>query len=410
MNKETEKARNLLTDIKGKDVHIVGISGMEGWAAADFLSSKGAKIFGHDFAGQRQFKDNFFSLRDYLSSKEREEEWQKFNRLRIPLKLAPDYLEGIEKADLVFVPQSWFRYPFNDKIDRLKKKLNLIRILDLYFNFCPAKIIAITGSSGKSTTSRLAYLVLKTQRRTLLSGNDREAVPVLREAEQLTKDDYLVLEVSNRQLIDFHYSPDIAAIINIFPTHLDDHSDLAGYKRVKQNLIRNQGEGQYSIFNLDDSQVLALKLPTKAKKIYLSLKQKVENGGYKQGGWGYFSSEKEPVFSFDKLKIPGEHNQLNALTAAVIGKICQVNNRNIRKALYRFKGLKHRLEYLAKIDGRQFYEDSQSTNPLSTLAAINSFKKGQIILILGGKKKPNSADFDILADKSLADKNLKKSY
>jgi len=398
-----------LKDLKGKSIHIVGVSGMEGAAAAEFLLSKGARIIGHDFIARDRLKENFFSLHDYLDNQKKEQEWQKFMRTDPELRLGNNYLTDIEKADLIFVPQAWFRYDFNLKLKKLKGRIPFIGILDLYFSFSKARIVGVTGSCGKTTTTRLTYEIIRREKRALISGNDRDLPPVIDKAEKLGKDDYLILEISNRQLIDFNQAPEIGVITNLFPTHLDDHPSFKAYKYVKLNLIRSQSKDQKAVLNLDDEEVMDLSSYAPGRKFFFSLRREPERGSYLKRGQGYWIGEKEPVIKFDQVKIPGPHNRANILAAVTVAKIVGIKNRNIRNACYSFKGLKHRLEFVKAEDGVQYYNDSQSTNSLSTVAAIRSFKQ-PIILIAGGKAKPNPKDFNILAEEMMAAKNLKALF
>ncbi len=396
----------MIKELKGKEIGVVGISGMEGYAAAKFLLEKGAKVIGHDFATKEELKNNFFTLRDYLSPAEREKQWDELQRLNLKLRLKEDYLTDIEKADLIMVSQAWFRYDFNNKLRHLRGKMDFIGILDLYFSFCPAKIIAITGSSGKTTTTQLIYNIVKKEKKALISGNDRDMPPVLDKIGELEKDDYLVLEVSNRQMIGFDYSPAISLITNLFPTHLDDHPTLKAYKYVKQNLIRYQKKSQFCILNYDDQEVLDLEPVTKAQPYYFSSEREPKQGSYLKDNQACWAGEKEPVLDFSRVKLPGQHNQANILAAIVVAKLVRISNRAIREAVYSFNGLAHRIEFVDEREGVKYYEDSQSTNPLSTIAAIKSFKE-PIILIAGGKAKPNPEDFNIMAREISETENLK---
>ncbi len=393
--------------LENKIIHVVGISGMEGWAAAKFLIGKGAKVIGHDFTDQADIKQNFYNLRDYLNHRQKEREWGKFDNLDIEINYKDEYLKGIDEADMIFLPQSWFRYDFNNPIKKIKEKVKTIGILDLYIRFTKAKVVGITGSNGKSTTSQLVYRIIKNNRKTLLSGNDRESLPVLDKVESLRGEDCLVLEISNRQLIDFDLSVDIGLITNIFPTHLDDHGSYENYKQAKANLIANQTPDQKAIINQDDSNSAYLKNIGKGDKYLFSRNQEVAKGCYLKEGRVYFSGQREPVFEVSKLKVPGSHNQENALGAACAAKLMEIDNEDISRALYSFKGSKHRLEYVGEIEGASYYNDSQSTNPGSTVVGIRSFDS-PVIIIVGGKAKPNLKDYQVLLDEIKQNKNIKK--
>jgi UDP-N-acetylmuramoylalanine--D-glutamate ligase len=398
-----------INSLKDKLVHIVGISGMEGWAAAEFLADKGVEIVGHDFVSKEDIKDNFFGLRDYLTDKEKEESWQRFKNFNFKINYKSDYLNKIEKADLIFLPQSWFRYDFNKLLKEIVLSKKIIGILDLYLSFCPATIIGITGSNGKSTTSRMAHLILKSEKKALLSGNDRENLPVLNKIESLNKEDYLILEISNRQLINFNGAIDIGLITNIFPTHIDDHGTFENYKQAKGNLIAGQNKNQKAIINFDDNKSSFLKELGEGEKYFFSRENRVKRGCYLEGDKIYCTQDDKPVFDIKKLKVPGSHNQENALAAICLAKTINISNDNIRNSLKNFKGAKHRLEFVAELRGVSYFNDSQSTNPGSTVVGLNSFDQ-PIILIAGGKSKPNSKDFDILAKEIEVNKNIKKVF
>lgn len=398
-------------NFRDKLVHVVGVSGMEGWAATKFLISKGAKVVGHDFAKEEKVKENFLNFRDYLSQEQKKEHWQEFKSLRLDINYRSSYLNNIDQAEFIFLPQSWFRYDFNESLENFKDKGKFFGILDLYVNFCPATIVGVTGSNGKSTVSRMIHSILSTEKKALLSGNDRENLPVLDKIENLSKKDYLVLEISNRQLIGFDYSIDIGLITNIFPTHIDDHGSFENYKQVKGNLIANQTSDQQAIINCDDNNSQYLQELGQGEKYLFSRKTKVDRGCYLKNKQAYYCNDKEreKIFEVSKLKVPGFHNRENALAAACLGKIAGISNDNIRDSLYSFTGAKHRLEFVGKVDGVSYFNDSQSTNPGSTVAGLNSFDQ-TVILIVGGKDKPNPDDFDILAKEVAENKNLKAVF
>lgn len=383
---------------------------MEGWAAAKFLISKGAQVVGHDFVDKDKIKENFINLRDYLTKVEKEQEWKKFSQIGIKINYQDSYLADIESADIVFLPQSWFRYDFNKPIKKSKENLKCIGILDLYLGYSKAINIGVTGSNGKSTTSQMIYQILKASgKEVLLSGNDRENLPVLNKVEQLSEDSFLILEISNRQLIDFDKSVDIGLITNIFPTHIDDHGSFQRYCQVKANLIRYQDTSQKAVINFDDNNSNYLKEIGGGEKYFFSTSRELVKGVYlmREEVISKFDNKKELLFNTKDLKVPGFHNLANALGAACVGKLVGAANDSISKALVDFKGIKHRLEFVRLTKGVGYYNDSQSTNPGSTRAALKSFNR-PIILILGGKNKPNPKDFDILAEEIEQNKNVKK--
>lgn len=363
-----------------KNIQIVGAAGTEGSTVALFLADQGIKnVILHDFSAKEDFKHNFINSRDYWQKKEAEETYQKLIKTGYKINYKEDYLEGIEKADLIFVSQGWFRYPANQKLKELKGKVPFSSVTELYFQFSPCPIIGITGTVGKSTTANLIYQMLKDcGQKAYLSGNDRNSRPILHKLLKLPKNAYLVLEVSNRQLIDLDYSPHIAVVTNIFPNHLDDHGSLANYIAAKRNIVAHQKTSDYAILNYDNDETQRFSQNTPAKIYFYSLKSK--KGSLKKAV--FVGADKFPAGNNFKLK--GEHNLANILAAFSVALILKLNLEQASRSLAKFEGLKHRLERVAEKNGVVYVEDSQSTNPNSTIAAIGAFENKSIILIAGG--------------------------
>ena len=362
-----------------KNIHIVGAAGIEGAAIAIFLFSRGIKnVILHDFSHEAEFEASFKNARDYLSPKKAQELYERLINCGYKIYYQKDYLKDIEKADLIFISQGWFRYESNQKLKSLKGKISFSSVTELYFQLAPCPIIGVTGTVGKSTTARLIYEMLKTcGKKAYLSGNDRDNPPVLDKLLKLSKDSYLVLEVSNRQLIDLKYSPHIAIVTNIFPNHPDDHKNFAEYIKVKSNIVRYQTKKDFAVLNADNKESRRLKNLTPAKTYFFSLKEGQRDKNLKEA------------------RLSGEHNRANIMAAVITGRILRLDRAKMVKALVNFKGLKHRLEFITKKKGISFYEDSQSTNPYSTASAIEAFSKqqtanskqltaGNLILIMGG--------------------------
>jgi UDP-N-acetylmuramoylalanine--D-glutamate ligase len=402
----------LLDKIRDKNIHIVGVSGAEGSALAAFFYSLGFKnITGHDFCEKGDFRKSFFSFHDAMSEKEKEAEYSKLKKSKVKINFKENYLKDAEKADMIFVPQSWFRYECNEPLKKLSGKIELYNITKLYFDLCRAPIVAITGTSGKSTTSRLVYEILQRDKdrkgKVYFSGNDRENIQILDKIFNIKEDDILVLEVSNRQLkINFNKGPHIGIITNISPNHLDDHKDFVDYANTKKKLLKNQTEKDLSILNYDTKTLHDVK--TKSKTYFFSHGIEIDRGAFLRGDDMIITddSREYKICSTKDLKIPGPHNIENALAASLAGYLSAVNTKYIREALMEFKGLKSRIELVREINGIKYYNDSTACNPSGTIVAISSFIE-PIILIAGGERKvTGEGEFEEMA-KSIVEKNVK---
>jgi len=394
-----------IEDLKKKNIHILGVSGAEGSAVLEFLADNGIKnITAHDFCDEDKFKESFFSFHDRMTKKEKEEAFNKIKELKIKFNYKDTYLDKIENADLVFVPQSWFRYPQNDLLNQYKGKIEFSNITKLYFQFCKGKIIGITGTSGKSTTSALVNDIMKRgykKGKVYFTGNDRENEQILKNIFEIKENDILVVEVSNRQLmIDLKKSPFIGIITNISPNHMDDHKTFTDYITTKRSLIRYQKKGDFAILNFDNDITRDIGLDVDSSVYYFSRKGRVEQGAFVKFNEIIILDglREKRICSVLDLKIPGPHNIENALAASLAGYLMGINTKDVREALLEFKGIKSRLELVKEVDGVSYVEDSSACNPDGTAVAVSSFKKPMLLIAGGSRKKPYPGEFDRMAD------------
>jgi len=403
-----------LKDLKNKNIHIVGISGAEGSAIADFLVNQGAKhITGHDFCENKDFKRSFNLYHDWMTSKERKKVFKELKKLPIKFRFKDYYLIDVHKADIIFVPQSWFRYKINEKLKRLAGKIPFSSITKLYFQLCPCPIIGITGTSGKSTTTRLIYEILErghTKGQVYFSGNDRQNVQVLNQVSNMKLEDVLVLEISNRQLmIDLERSPYISVITNISPNHLDDHKgDYKNYINTKKKILKYQTGKDFAVLNNDNSITRKFSKECKSQSFLFSRKKKLEEGAYvKEDRLSLRKNNKEYIICSRKdLKIPGPHNIENALAASLACFLFGINTKIIRETLPQFSGLKHRLEFVRELQGVKYYEDSSACNPDGPRVAVQTFHQPKCLIAGGSRKRPIPGEFDAMA-KSILKHNVK---
>ncbi|MCK4540524.1 UDP-N-acetylmuramoyl-L-alanine--D-glutamate ligase [Candidatus Parcubacteria bacterium] len=310
----------------------------------------------------------------------------------IEWRLGENYDKNLDKFDIIFRIAG---YPlFSPEIKKAKKfGVEISSPIKLFFELCPTKnIIGVTGTKGKGTTSSLIYEILKSSAGTercpipardnpniYIGGNI--GIPVFNFFEKIKKDDYVILELSSFQLEDLQINPKVAVITNFSREHLKPadphnpnyHKTLENYWQAKFNIIRSQTKNNFAIINKD----LKLKVENSFKNILSVNGKKI-----------YFYK------SNLNSQLIGEHNKKNIAAAFEAAKVLKINKKYIVKAIANFKGLEYRLEFIAKKNSMDFYNDSFATTPESTITALKSFDC-PIILIAGGADKGN--DFKEMA-------------
>ena len=397
----------MLEELQDKRIHVVGVTGAEGAAVALFLSKRiKADFTFHDFCQANDFKKSFWSFHDAYSEAEKENLFTQLTKLRDRINFGDKYLDSIDEADVIYVPQSWFRYKFNEPLRKQQNKFS--SITKLYFDLTKAKIIGVTGTSGKSTvTALIANILKRSGQKVFLSGNERHAKQHLEEVETLGKNDYLVLEISNRQLmLDLKASPHVAVISNITPNHLDDHESFEDYINVKKKLFAYQGYNDFLITNYD--RAVTKEMKSKGETLFFSQKEEVKSGAFLRD-YDLVIRHDEREYQLcrkQELQIKGPHNIENALAAALAAFVVGTNTKEIRDGLVTFKPLDSRLESVGLIDEVEFINDSKSCNPEATSQALATYSK-PIILIAGGtRKKTIPGEFDKMA-KAIFDNKVK---
>jgi UDP-N-acetylmuramoylalanine--D-glutamate ligase len=272
--------------------------------------------------------------------------------------------------------------------------------LELAARFVREPIIAVTGTNGKTTTTALTvYIFQQAGRRVLVAGNI--GIPLIREVERAGEQgfgvDYWILEVSSFQLersLEFH--PHIAVFLNLTPDHLDRHTTLEEYGRVKERVFANQGPEDLAVLNLDDPWVANHIHGLTARECWFSTQRAPAGGiGVADGSIVYETGGARQVLCpVQDVRIPGRHNLENALAAAAAALLSGIDCQTIAAALSTFPGVPHRLEPAGVLGGVKYVNDSKGTNPESVLKALDSFQE-PIILIAGGK--PKGSDFTRLA-------------
>ena len=246
------------------------------------------------------------------------------------------------------------------------------------------KIVSITGTNGKTTTTTLTYNLLKNAYgdRVHLAGNI--GYPLCSVLNDLKDNDILVMEVSCQQLENMStFHPNVALMTNLSPAHIDFLKSYDNYKRVKCKLFANQNENDVTILNIDNDDVVNSNKNLNSNVKYFSSSQEINGCYLKDNSIYYYGNE---VMSCDDIFIAGKHNVENCMSAIMIAKEFDVSNEIIYDTISSFRGVEHRLEFVDNIDGRLFYNDTEATNIKCTQIALSSFEK-PIILILGGLER-----------------------
>lgn len=258
--------------------------------------------------------------------------------------------------------------------------------MELFFRVCPCKIIGITGSDGKTTTTTLVYEFLKHAGHTChLGGNIGK--PLLPEVRGMRPDDLAVVELSSFQLMGMRYSPSIAAITNLTPNHLDYHKDFAEYVQAKTSIYTHQVTGERLVLNGDDPVTRTLDIGPGHQILTCSKIVKPENGVYLRDGVIYIAEQGKDRALMDAkdIRIPGAHNVYNVMmAAAIVQGLCQDDD--IVEVAKTFGGVEHRIEFVREFEGVKYYNDSIASSPTRTIAGLESFDQ-KLILIAGGYDK-----------------------
>ncbi|MBN1777445.1 MAG: UDP-N-acetylmuramoyl-L-alanine--D-glutamate ligase [Clostridiales bacterium] len=272
----------------------------------------------------------------------------------------------------------------------------LIGELELAFSLLKGRVIAVTGTNGKTTTvSLLGELFANAGQTVHVGGNI--GFPLSAIAMESRPGDVVVTEVSSFQLETIRtFRPETAALLNITEDHLNRHTTMDAYTALKKRVFENQTEDDLAVLNYDDTVVRGLSGQLRPKVVWFSRQNAVDNGVCLRDGTviSVINGKQTPVCGADEIRIPGPHNLENAMAAAVIGIAYGVSPEIIRETLRTFAGVEHRIETVRTVRGVTFINDSKGTNVASTLMAVQSMTKPTVI-ILGGYDK--HTDFNVLA-------------
>lgn len=385
----TEKVQKYIEQLKDKKVAFVGM-GVANVPCAEFLASFGVTVFACDS------KDEEYVGKDVCN---------RLKSLGVHFSLGDTYLDVLPEMDIIFrsngimpLKNPWI----GECIGRGQK---VTTEMEVFFELCPAKIIAITGSNGKTTTTTLISEMLKADGYNVYMGGNigKAMMPCL---NSITKDDIAVVELSSFQLMtmdNIKNKPDIALFTNIEATHLDWHSSLDEYVNAKRNLLINQSSHSKCILNADCDYSIGgsvnhdIRHDVRGSLFEFSIQKKVDNGAYLAGDGSIIYNDggmETLIMNRNDIRLPGLHNVEN-YCAAICTAWGLVKPDTMKKIPSSFAGVEHRIEFVREFDGVKYYNDSIATSPSRVISGLRAFDK-KIIVIQGGSDKGN--DLSVMTD------------
>lgn len=378
----TEKVKEYIASLRGKKIAFVGM-GVANAPSALFLARHGLQVYACDSRDE-----------GYIGKKTCEE----LRACGVQFSLGKDYLHILPEMDIVF--RSNGILPFQNPWigECIERGQTVTSEMEEFFHYCPAKIIGITGSNGKTTTTTLIYEMLKKAGYSAVIGGNigKAMLPYL---EDLTPSDYAVCELSSFQLLtmgNLVHQPDIAVVTNIESTHLDHHISLDEYVDAKRNVLIYQSPSQRTVLNADCDYSIGhrvyhdMRYDVRGQLAEFSLEKPVNTGAYLDDNDNIVYAEDGTVTQImpaSDIRLPGRHNIANYCTAiaAVWGL---VQPEQIREVARTFGGVEHRIEFVREADGVKYYNDSIATSPSRVISGVRAFNQ-KIIAIQGGSDKGN---------------------
>ena len=364
-------------NVAGKNILVVGLA-RSGVAAAEFLLSRGARVVVNDAKPESELKGV-----DGLRAKGAE------------VVAGSHPPELFEKSEMIVVSPG---VPLALEPFRRARAAGaqVISEVELAARFLRGRLIGVTGSNGKTTTTTLAgELLASAGLPTQVGGNI--GAPLVSLVSTSRDDGFTVIELSSFQLEAVERMRlFVSVIINITPDHLDRYDSMDDYAAAKANVFRNQTADDFAVLNADDDRVSKMASLTGARTIFFSRRRELDEGIFLRGqALTYRASGAErELISRDEITLRGDHNLENVMSALAVGIACGASTDSMRAGVRNFKGVEHRLEFVAEINGVKFYNDSKATNVDAAIKCIEAFDDG-VNVILGGKDK--GGDYSPLA-------------
>lgn len=366
------------TLLAGRRVLVVGLK-RSGVAAARFCAARGALVTVTDSAGHEALVPEIESLRD----------------IEISYELGGHHNATFLRSDLIVVSPGV--PPAIEPIQAaMKKRVEVISEIELASRFLKGRVVAITGSNGKTTSTTLAGDVFRFAGfHTQVGGNI--GTPMIDLVDTSTDDTITVVEVSSFQLEAIStFRPNVGVVLNVTPDHLDRYSSFEEYAAFKRALFQNQRPEDWAVLNADDPVTARFAGGVPGRVWWFSQCRPLEEGCFYRDRHIQVARHGEvtPVISRDQIPLLGAHNVENCLAVISAAAILGVDFRSVAQAIREFPGVEHRLEFVAELNGVRYYNDSKATNVDATLKALEAFG-GDVFLILGGKDK--GSDYTVLS-------------
>lgn len=359
--------------IKYKKVAVVGI-GVSNRPLIKFLVKLGAKVTAFD----KKNKEKLGSIANELEN------------IGVSLVLGEEYLNKLDGYDVIFKTPS-MRIDRPEFVRAKEAGTYITSEMEEFIKYCPAKVFGVTGSDGKTTTTTLAYEMLKKEGyKTWVGGNI--GTPLFSNIEEMKAEHMVVLELSSFQLMTMDVSPEVSLITNLSPNHLDVHKDFQEYIDAKKSIFKYQDNNHLLVLNKDDKLTNDMEKEALGAIMKFSLVEKLDNGACLTGN--KLTILGKEVCDAKDVKLKGKHNIANLLAAfSMVNKYVSINS--MKYVAINFSGVEHRCEFIREFNGVKYYNDSIASSPSRTLAGLNSFEK-PVILIAGGYDK--KIPFEPLAD------------
>lgn len=348
--------------VGGRTALVIGLA-REGLDLTRFLTRHGASVV----------------VSDQKSADQLSEVMGQIGGCDVTLRLGGHELSHLDGVDVVYASPG---VPSDHELLQAarSKHIQLSSLVELFFALCPAPILGITGSAGKSTTTSLVGDIFATAGRDVFVGGNIGR-PLLGKLDDMTSASWVVMELSSFQLEPLEVSPRIAVVTNVTPNHLDRHPTMEAYWAAKGQILAHQGPSDWAVLNADDPWTLRYR--PRGRQLRFSLRGVVE-GAYLADQHLMLLSE--PLLETREVPLRGRHNLANVLAAAAAAHTAGIDRESMRAAIRAFKGVAHRLQTVAERDGVRFVDDSIATAPERSIAALQAYDE-PLVLVAGGRDK-----------------------